>query len=61
MPVSYTHLDVYKRQVLKDAIERSYQKVGWDLRNSESEKGVFPTFFDITSVDWYTRYLPTLR
>lgn len=33
--------------VLKDAIERSYQKVGWDLRNSESEKGVFPTFFDL--------------
>lgn len=36
--------------VLKDAIERSYQKVGWDLRNSESEKGVFPTFFDLLEI-----------
>lgn len=36
--------------VLKDAIERSYQKVGWDLRNSESEKGVFPTFFDLLDI-----------
>lgn len=30
--------------VLKDAIERSYQNAGWDLRESESERGVFPTF-----------------
>ena len=36
--------------VLKDAIERNYQKVGWDLRNSESEKGVFPTFFDLLDI-----------
>lgn len=36
--------------VLKDAIERSYQKVGWDLRNSESEKGVFQTFFDLLDI-----------
>ena len=36
--------------VLKDAIERSYQKVGWDLRNSESEKGVSPTFFDLLDI-----------
>lgn len=36
--------------VLKDAIERSYQKVGWDLRNSESEKGIFPTFFDLLNI-----------
>lgn len=36
--------------VLKEAIERSYQKVGWDLRNSESEKGVFPTFFDLLDI-----------
>lgn len=36
--------------VLKDAIERSYQKVGWDLRNSESEKGSFPTFFDLLDI-----------
>lgn len=36
--------------VLKDAIERSYQKVGWDLRNSESEKGIFPTFFDLLDI-----------
>ena len=36
--------------VLKDAIERSYQKVGWDLRNSESEKGAFPTFFDLLDI-----------
>ncbi|MFR9068164.1 MAG: ATP-binding protein [Faecalibacterium prausnitzii] len=36
--------------VLKDAIERSYQKVGWDLRNSGSEKGVFPTFFDLLDI-----------
>lgn len=36
--------------VLKDAIERSYQKVGWDLRNSESEKGFFPTFFDLLDI-----------
>lgn len=36
--------------VLKDAIERSYQKVGWDLRNSEREKGIFPTFFDLLDI-----------
>lgn len=36
--------------VLKDAIERSYQKVGWDLRNSESEKEIFPTFFDLLDI-----------
>ena len=36
--------------VLKDAIERSYQKVGWDLRNSESEKGILPTFFDLLDI-----------
>ena len=36
--------------VLKDAIERSYQKVGWNLRNSESEKGFFPTFFDLLDI-----------
>ena len=36
--------------VLKDAIERSYQKVGWDLRNSGSEKGIFPTFFDLLDI-----------
>ena len=36
--------------VLKDAVERSYQKVGWDLRNSESEKGIFPTFFDLLDI-----------
>lgn len=36
--------------VLKDAIERSYQKVGWDLCNSESEKGIFPTFFDLLDI-----------
>ena len=36
--------------VLKDAIERSYQKVGWDLRNSESEKGIFLTFFDLLDI-----------
>lgn len=36
--------------VLKDAIECSYQKVGWDLRNSESEKGIFPTFFDLLDI-----------
>ena len=36
--------------VLKDAIERSYQKVSWDLRNSESEKGIFPTFFDLLDI-----------
>ena len=36
--------------VLKNAIERSYQKVGWDLRNSESEKGIFPTFFDLLDI-----------
>ena len=36
--------------VLKDAIERSYQKAGWNLRNSESEKGGFPTFFDLLDI-----------
>ena len=40
--------------VLKDAIERSYQNAGWDLRESESEKGIFPTFFDLL------RVLPTV-
>lgn len=40
--------------VLKDAIERSYQNAGWDLRESESERGVFPTFFDLL------RVLPTV-
>ena len=40
--------------VLKDAIERSYQNAGWDLRESESERGIFPTFFDLL------RVLPTV-
>ena len=40
--------------VLKDAIERSYQNAGWDLRESESDRGVFPTFFDLQ------RVLPTV-
>ena len=40
---------------MKDAIERSYQKVGWDLRNSESVKGVFPvsyTHLVLSGVNW---------
>lgn len=40
--------------VLKDAIERSYQNAGWDLRESESNRGIFPTFFDLL------RVLPTV-
>lgn len=36
--------------VLKDAIERSYQNAGWDLRESKSDRGVFPTFFDLLHV-----------
>lgn len=40
--------------VLKDAIERSYQNAGWDLRESKSDRGVFPTFFDLL------RVLPTV-
>ena len=36
--------------VLKDSIERSYQKAGWDLRRSVSTKGMFPTFFDLMDV-----------
>lgn len=36
--------------VLKDAIERSYQKVGWDLRKSENPNENFPTFFDLLDV-----------
>lgn len=36
--------------VLKDAIERSYQNAGWDLRESESNRGIFPTFFDLLHV-----------
>ena len=40
--------------VLKDAIECSYQNAGWDLRESKSDRGVFPTFFDLL------RVLPTV-
>lgn len=36
--------------VLKDAIERSYQNAGWDLRESKSDRGVFPTFFGLLHV-----------
>lgn len=33
--------------VLKDAVEKSYEKVGWNLRNSKCEPLVFPTFADL--------------
>lgn len=33
--------------VLKDAIEKSYEKVGWNLRNSLCEPLKFPTFADL--------------
>ena len=33
--------------VLKDAIEKSYEKVGWNLHYSKCEPLVFPTFKDI--------------
>lgn len=33
--------------VLKDAIEKSYEKVGWNLRYSKCEPLVFPTFSDL--------------
>jgi len=36
--------------VLKDAVEKSYEKVGWNLRVSKCEPLVFPTFFDLMEV-----------
>lgn len=36
--------------VLKDAIERIYQKAGWDLRRSENAKNVYPTFYDLMDI-----------
>jgi len=34
--------------ILKDAMEKSYEEVGWDLANSENPKGnVFPNFADL--------------
>ena len=36
--------------VLKDAIERIYQKAGWDLRRSENVKNVYPTFYDLMDI-----------
>lgn len=36
--------------VLKDAIERIYQKAGWDLRRSENVQNVYPTFYDLMEV-----------
>ena len=36
--------------VLKDAVEKSYEKVGWNLRISRCEPMVFPTFFDLMEV-----------
>jgi len=33
--------------ILKDAIEKSYEKVGWNLRNSICEPMVFPIFADL--------------
>lgn len=36
--------------VLKDAVEKSYEKVGWNLRTSRCEPVAFPTFFDLMEV-----------
>lgn len=36
--------------VLKDAVEKSYEKVGWNLRTSRCEPMAFPTFFDLMEV-----------
>ena len=36
--------------VLKDAVEKSYEKVGWDLRTSKCEPMAFPTFIDLMEV-----------
>lgn len=36
--------------VLKDAIERIYQKAGWDLRRSENAKNEYPTFYDLMDI-----------
>lgn len=36
--------------VLKDAVEKSYEKVGWNLRTSRCEPTAFPTFFDLMEV-----------
>ena len=33
--------------ILKDAIEKSYERVGWNLRNSLCEPLTFPTFVDL--------------
>ena len=39
MPVSYTHLDVYKRQVLQDAgMVAFYEKNGYPQTHIEPEK-----------------------
>lgn len=36
--------------VLKDAVEKSYEKAGWDLRTSRCEPMAFPNFFDLMEV-----------
>ena len=36
--------------VLKDAVEKSYEKVGWDLCTSRCEPMAFPTFIDLMEV-----------
>ncbi len=36
--------------VLKDAVEKSYEKVGWNLRYSKCEPMRFPTFFDLMEI-----------
>lgn len=33
--------------ILKDAVEKSYEKVGWNLRYSKCEPLIFPTFADL--------------
>ena len=35
---------------MKDAVEKSYEKVGWDLRTSKCEPMAFPTFIDLMEV-----------
>ena len=39
-PVSYTHLDVYKRQMQKNACHDFAEKKGWNIVGEEQEIGV---------------------
>lgn len=36
--------------ILKDAIEKTYEKVGWNLNYSKCEPLVFPTFYDLVRI-----------